>query len=348
MSPDDRVDNATIDGILEAMGQGAEPEAQADVTPAQQSDDNEEPNGQSPPVEQAGVSALGDLLMEVETSPDGDSTAEEPSHGDFNGPVALESMLTEVDDEPTQGEVPVADAVEIVETEEPAPAPPETTPPTAAAPSQPAAPSPASAPGRMGPGVWPAAALVAFNTIAILILAAGLSSFRTNQERHFSRLIGVIHEDLQARRATVEKQGDEDILDRVEEAGRLFDSAQYDVALPLLRQASEAFPGRHDLLWRRALSGMHLKRWHEAAEAMRDFTKRFPENKAFAEALMHMGRCYEELGLYGRARRTYYQLIALSGRLTDDQQRLVPSAYGKIADCYRLQALSMKTKKVQR
>ena len=212
----------------------------------------------------------------------------------------------------------------------------------------PAAAAPAPHAQRAGKGTWLLAALFALNTIAILILAGRLASFRMNQQDHFDRLIGVLLEDLLARRASVKKLGTDDILAHVEEAGRLFDSAQYGLALPLLQKVSKALPGRHDLLWKLAMSAMHLGRWNKAAEALTEFARRFPDNEALSDALMRTGQCYKELGLYGRARKAYYKLIGLSGRLTEAQQQLIPAAYAEIADCYSLQASSVQIRKAER
>jgi len=278
---------------------------------------------------------------EHRTLPAGDSTSVELEAE--AGRAALESMLTEVEEDSARDEAAVADSgLEQTDKEAklaPAPDKPAAAPVAVASVIRKTQTSPAPpAVGRGGRGIWMLAALFVLNTIAILILARGLASFRTNQQNHFDQLIGVLREDLQARRATTTKQGTDDILAHVEEAGRLFDSAQYGLALPLLQKVSKALPGRHDLLWKVAVSNMHLKRWHKAVEALREFTERFPDTEEFPRALMRMGECYKQLGLHGRARKMYYRLLGLSGRLSDEQQPLIPAAYDAIADCYRLEA----------
>jgi TolA-binding protein len=135
-----------------------------------------------------------------------------------------------------------------------------------------------------------------------------------------------------------EEEGTDQFLLQVERAGELFNAAEYGLALPLLQKVSRALPGRPDLLWKAALSAVHLKRWREASELLQEFTSRFPDDQNFPAALMHLADSYSSLGLYGRARKSYYRLIALSGRLTDEQRALLPIAYGKVADCYRLEA----------
>jgi len=358
MSPDDSsLDNSTIDDILAAMGGDPEP-AEAGGPPADQSDGERQSDDEPSPLDDTGASEIGEPSVDSQTAPADDSTSEELG-AEIAERAALEAMLTEVEEEPAEDEVAVAEAAaadpEPEKTEKEA----ETTssregpaPVPVAAPAvmeePPAAAAPAAHAQRAGKGTWLLAALFALNTIAILILAGKLASFRMNQQNHFDRLIGVLQEDLQARRATVKKQGTDDILAYVEEAGRLFDSAQYGLALPLLQKASKALPGRRDLLWKLAMSAMHLGRWHKAAETLTEFGRRFPDNEGLSDALMHTGQCYKELGLYGRARKTYYKLIGLSGRFTEAQQQLIPAAYAEIADCYRLQALSVQTRKAER
>ncbi|NQT19196.1 MAG: tetratricopeptide repeat protein, partial [Planctomycetes bacterium] len=175
----------------------------------------------------------------------------------------------------------------------------------------------------------------------IFVLAGAVLFARPGQSNGIGQLIGVLREDLQERRSVVEEQGTDTVVAEIEQAGQLFDGGQYDEALPLLRRTSRAVPSRSDLAWKTAVSLIQLKRWQEATEALRDFTRRFPDNKVFPDALMRIGECYEGLGLYDHARKAYYQVIGFSGRFTQEQQQFVPAAYDKIAGSYKTEAVSL-------
>ena len=340
MSPDE-VSNTDIDDILAAMTQD-EPQKQQDKAPA--ADQEQQPNDPPPDADADNDSAeIGDLLLDAETTPAHDSTTEEVEPQERPDRSTLEAMLTDVDDDPVN-EGPAPEEAEPEREPEPQLAQERV---HEAAPQEvraAAALQPAALPGK---ALWVLMALIALNGIGVIVLAAGMFSFRRNQEGNFDQLIITLRDGLQARQVAVGGPGTDDVIAQVEEATKLFDSAQYGLALPLLRKMSKALPGRPDLIWKAAMSAMHLQQWHAASEALQEFIERFPSNEAHPSALMKLGDCYARLGMHGSARKAYYSLIGFSGRLGESQKQLVPTAYTKIAGSYKLEASTIETKRAK-
>jgi|GEM_PF-2869237 len=188
---------------------------------------------------------------------------------------------------------------------------------------------------------WLLVVVLSLNSAGVVAIAAAMLHSRGTETDRLEQLIMVLREDLQARRS-MENEDTSRMLAEVDRAVELFDSGQSAEALPLLQNASRALPNRADLLWRAAVSAGKLERWQQSAELFEEFIERFPDHEACPDALMHIGDNFRRLGLFADARKWYYRVIGISGRLKEDQQLLVPAAYTQVADCYRLEAASLE------
>jgi len=190
---------------------------------------------------------------------------------------------------------------------------------------------------------WVAIAALVVNSAAVAAIAVALLAGRGPENDRFEQLALVLREALASQRAVPETEDTSQVLEEVDKAVALFEAGEYAEALPLLLTSTKALPNRADLLWRAAVSANRLDRWQQSAELFRQFIRRFPDHKSYPDALMHIGDNLRKLGLYADARKWYYRVIGISGRLTDQQQRLVPAAYMQVADCYRLEAASLES-----
>ena len=198
-----------------------------------------------------------------------------------------------------------------------------------------------SGPGLPRTVLWLVCAILAVNTLGILGIWAALMFFSGSQRNNAVAVVQALREMGKARQTAVPaEQADpkKEATARGEQALKMFDAGQLDQALPLLHGASAALPDRADLLWKTGCAAERLKQWRVALDAFQKFSQSFPRDDAFGRSLAHLAACYKQLGFYAMARKTHYRLIALSGRLPDDQQQMVREAYLEIADCYNREA----------
>ena len=199
----------------------------------------------------------------------------------------------------------------------------------------------ASGPGLPRTGLWLVCAILAVNTLGILGIGAAFMFFSGSQRNNAVAVVQALREMGTARQTAVPaEQADpkKEATARGEQALKMFDAGQFEQALPLLQGASAALPDRADLLWKTGCAAERLKQWRVALDAFQKFSQSFPRDDAFGQSLAHLAACYKQLGFYAMARKTHYRLIALSGRLPDDQQQMVREAYLEIADCYNREA----------
>lgn len=192
-----------------------------------------------------------------------------------------------------------------------------------------------------GKGLWLICAILTINTMGILGIGAAFFFFSGFQKNNFSMLVQTLRDVGQKRQgAAVTEEADpkKQAAAQAEQAIKIFDTGDFEKALPLLQAASAALPDRADLLWKTGHAAEQLKQWRVALDAFEKFSRDFPRDEAFGQSLVNLAACYKQLGHYAMARRTQYRLIALSGRLPENQQQIVRQAYLEIADSYSKEA----------
>jgi len=221
-----------------------------------------------------------------------------------------------------------------------APAPAARTP----MPEQPApAPLPAPIPAAFAPARPPrlVVALLALAVVGLFSVAAAVFSLRPGASGDLAQLLPLLQSAM-VDRTPKDSPPPSDYEEQLIEARRLFDSGLHDQALPLLQKLAAKLPSRPDILWMCGESAMQRSQWNVALEAFLKFTASFPGHADYAPGLIRLATCYRNLGFYGSARRTCYRLIGAAGRLTVEQQKLVPDAYLLVADCYGREAASIQ------
>ncbi|HUU67913.1 MAG TPA: hypothetical protein VM186_00195 [Planctomycetota bacterium] len=298
MAEDREADNSDLNSILDEMGAGSA--AAAAPSHSRASADSK-------------LSHIENLLSEASTS----------------APSQTEAALSDGAPAPRNAAVPA----EAKERKSPAPPSPKK---AARERPQPAA-SPLPVPRK---AMWFVIAFLTLNIVGILAVVAILLVFSRSQRQGAAELVSALHEVVQVQQQAnpQEPPADKQAATDTEQAIKLFDDAQYEAALPLLQHSAAALPDRPDLLWKSGVAAMRVQQWRTALDAFQTYSESFPNDKLFYQALANLATCYKQLGFYAMARRTFFRLIALSGRLPDELRPLVQDAHLQVADCYTLEA----------